>query len=71
MMEMPQRRPRRRPRRRRFGWWARLRQWWQSLLHQRGGGSEFLCDTCMFDHGSACTRPERPNARRCPDYRRR
>lgn len=35
-----------------------------------GGGSEFLCDTCRYDHGSACERRERPNARVCPDYRR-
>lgn len=40
---------------------------------QHGGGwgrSEFLCDTCTFDYGNACTRPERPNATRCPDYER-
>ncbi len=36
-----------------------------------GGGGEFLCDTCMYDYGDACTRPERPNARKCPDYKRR
>ncbi len=30
-----------------------------------------LCDTCRYDYGNACTRPERPNATRCPDYRRR
>ena len=30
-----------------------------------------LCDTCKYDYGDACTRPERPNAFRCPDYRRR
>ena len=28
-----------------------------------------LCDTCKYDYGTACTRPERPNARRCPDYK--
>lgn len=32
---------------------------------------EPLCDTCKYDYGDACTRPERPNARRCPDYKRR
>ena len=40
---------------------------------QQGGGwsrSEFLCDTCKLDYGDACTRPERPNAARCPDYER-
>jgi hypothetical protein len=35
------------------------------------GGSEFLCDTCKYDHPSACRRPERPNARECPDYKRK
>ena len=32
---------------------------------------EFLCDTCMYDYGDACTRPERPNATECPDYKHR
>ena len=32
------------------------------------GGSEFLCDTCKYDHPSACHRPERPNARVCPGF---
>ncbi|MBN1867631.1 hypothetical protein JW916_10100 [Candidatus Sumerlaeota bacterium] len=31
---------------------------------------EFLCDTCRYNYGNACTRPERPNAECCPDYRR-
>ena len=45
----------------------------RSNRSQHGGGwgrSEFLCDTCTFDYGDACTRPERPNASRCPDYER-
>jgi hypothetical protein len=44
-------------------------QWWRRLIAQAGGASEFLCDTCRYDHGGACRRPERPNARRCPDFR--
>jgi hypothetical protein len=28
----------------------------------------FLCDTCKYDYGDACSRPERPNAVVCPDY---
>lgn len=28
-----------------------------------------LCDTCKYDYGTVCTRPERPNATRCPDYK--
>ena len=30
---------------------------------------KFLCDNCRYDWGNACTRPERPNALRCPDYK--
>ncbi|MEM7308637.1 MAG: hypothetical protein AAF682_18280 [Planctomycetota bacterium] len=33
--------------------------------------SRVLCDTCKYDYGSVCTRPERPNATRCSDYKRR
>ncbi len=32
---------------------------------------EFLCDSCKYDHPDLCSRPERPNATRCPDYVRR
>lgn len=28
----------------------------------------YLCDHCKYDYGDACRRPERPNARRCPDF---
>ena len=34
-------------------------------------GAGHLCDTCRWDYGDACRRPERPNARVCPDYKRR
>lgn len=44
---------------------ARLR----GLVSTAGAG-EFLCDSCRYDYGSVCTRPERPNARKCPDYKR-
>ncbi len=33
--------------------------------------SEFLCDTCSFDHPNSCRRPERPNATACPEYQRK
>jgi hypothetical protein len=33
--------------------------------------SEFLCDTCKYNDARDCSRPERPNATRCPDYRSR
>ena len=47
-----------------------LRTLWQRLL-DRLGLQGILCDTCKYDYGAACTRPERPNATVCPDYRRR
>lgn len=30
----------------------------------------YLCDTCKYDYGDVCKRPERPNATECPDYQR-
>jgi hypothetical protein len=36
-----------------------------------GGGGGYLCDRCKWDYGDACRRPERPNARTCPDYKGR
>jgi hypothetical protein len=33
--------------------------------------ASYLCDTCKWDYGNACKRPERPNAKTCPDYKRR
>ncbi|MBN1257670.1 MAG: hypothetical protein JXA52_08195 [Planctomycetes bacterium] len=47
-----------------------LQTLWQRLRAFLGIGSEFLCDTCKYDYPSACNRPERPNAKICPDYRR-
>ncbi|MFT5051621.1 MAG: hypothetical protein ACI8QZ_003040 [Chlamydiales bacterium] len=35
------------------------------------GGSGYLCDRCKWDYGDACSRPERPNAHTCPDFKRR
>ena len=49
----------------------RFFQWFRHLISQANGGSEFLCDSCRYNYGGACRRPERPNARKCPDYRRR
>jgi len=37
------------------------------LLGESGGG--YLCDRCKWDYGDACKRPERPNARTCPDFK--
>ena len=32
-------------------------------------GGRFLCDSCRYNYGDVCARPERPNAVQCPDYR--
>lgn len=45
-----------------------------SLFFKRlfsGGSGGYLCDNCRWDYGDACRRPERPNARVCPDYKKR
>jgi len=47
----------------------RARELWTRLLAALG--AEYLCDTCRYDYPQACNHKERPNARRCPDYRRR
>ena len=41
------------------------------LLTRRSGGgvSGYLCDTCKYSYGDVCTRPEKPNATKCPDYK--
>jgi len=46
---------------------ARIRSWW---LRVRAPG-RFLCDSCRYDYGDVCRRPERPNATVCDDYRPR
>ena len=35
------------------------------------GRSAFLCDSCKYNDARCCSRPERPNASRCPDYKSR
>ena len=42
-----------------------------SFLRGVVGSRRPLCDTCMYDYGNVCKRPERPNALRCPDYKHR
>ncbi len=34
-------------------------------------GSGFLCDSCKYNHPNTCSLPDRPNATRCADYKRR
>lgn len=43
--------------------WQRLREWL--------GVAKILCDSCKYDYAGACRRPDRPNATRCPDYKKR
>jgi len=37
---------------------------------RRASGGAPLCDRCKYDYGSVCTRPERPNAMECSDFKR-
>jgi hypothetical protein len=32
---------------------------------------EFLCDTCKYNDERTCSRPERPNATHCPEFKGR
>ena len=48
----------------RRGWWKVLRQRLAAAVF----GERILCDTCKYDYGAACRRPERPNATQCEDY---
>lgn len=45
----------------------KIRKWWWRVTCP----SEFLCDNCVYDHGSVCKQAARPNATRCPDYKPR
>lgn len=49
--------------------WTLIGDFFRRLLAL--GPSAPLCDSCKWDYGNVCKRPERPNARRCPDYTRR
>ncbi|HEX6883036.1 MAG TPA: hypothetical protein VF530_06620 [Planctomycetota bacterium] len=49
------------------GLWRRLAHWLRRLVPR----VRPLCDTCRYDYGNVCKRPERPNALQCPDYRRK
>ena len=35
------------------------------------GSGDFLCDTCKYNHPSTCSVPDRPNATRCDEYKRK
>ena len=49
------------------GWLDRLRSWYQRMK----APGRFLCDSCAYDWGDVCRRPERPNATECDDYKPR
>jgi hypothetical protein len=44
--------------------WKRFTSKVRSVLQ----GDAFLCDSCKWNYGNVCTRPERPNTTSCPDY---
>lgn len=34
-----------------------------------GGRSEFLCDSCKYNDQRYCSVPDRPNVKKCGDYK--
>ena len=49
--------------------WRRLAEGVRRLF--AASSKRYLCDSCRWDYGNACSRPERPNALVCPDYKRK
>ena len=49
--------------------WRRLAEGLRRMLTFKS--RRYLCDDCKWDYPGACSRPERPNALVCPDYRKR
>ena len=49
-----------------------MREFFARILgfFRRSLGGSPLCDRCKYDYGSVCSRPERPNAMKCPDFKR-
>jgi hypothetical protein len=45
--------------------------WLAARRGRLGAGSAFLCDTCAYDDPRVCSQPDRPNATRCAEYKRR
>jgi hypothetical protein len=43
----------------------------RSPVDGRPPRGRFLCDTCKLNDARYCSRPGRPNATECPDYRGR
>ncbi len=44
---------------------------WISRAKSIMKGNAFLCDSCKLNYGNVCTRPERPNALQCPEYKKK
>jgi hypothetical protein len=38
--------------------------------HPRYKNAKFLCDSCKYNDARYCSRSERPNATKCPDYKK-
>jgi hypothetical protein len=34
-----------------------------------GASGEFLCDSCKYNNERYCSQPDRPNAKKCADYK--
>jgi hypothetical protein len=49
--------------------WRRIAELFRRLFALES--RRYLCDSCRYDYPGACSRPERPNAVTCPDYKRR
>jgi hypothetical protein len=50
--------------------------WWRAVLEAvrrmfAVSSKRYLCDSCKWDYGNVCKRPERPNALVCPDYKKK
>ena len=40
-----------------------------SKLDFLGASDTYLCDSCKYNDARYCSQPDRPNAKRCPDYK--
>ena len=49
--------------------WRRIAEGLRRMLTL--SSKRYLCDSCKWDYGNACKRPERPNALVCPDYKKK
>ncbi|MBT9138158.1 MAG: hypothetical protein DDT31_00708 [Syntrophomonadaceae bacterium] len=49
---------------------SHLRRLWKKA-RELLRGAQILCDTCKYDWGNVCLRRERPNALKCPEYKKK